>query len=274
LGILALRVAAWRVEVVPLLLSGVLIYGVAFAVRWRWMRQMLGMFKSESVARALEADPSKLDLKGELREITVLFCDIRNFTRFSENRPAAEVVRLLNRYFAVVVPIVEKHGGILNQYIGDGLMVLFGAPETQHDHARRAVAAAVEIVECVTALADQWRRLGADEFRIGVGVHTGKAVVGTIGSPQRIDYTAIGDTVNTASRIESCNKELGTEILLSAATVDALADDERRRVLSRSRRHALSVKGKTGQLEAYSVERSTGEDERAPREGAEKPSSV
>jgi adenylate cyclase len=228
------------------------------------------MFKSEAVAKALEADPSKLDLKGEQREITVLFSDIRNFTSFSEGHPAEQVVRLLNEYFAAVVPVVESHGGVLNQYLGDGLMVLFGAPSLQDDHALRAVNAAVEMVDRVHAMHDRWRRLGANKFRIGVGVHTGGAVIGTIGSPRRIDYTAIGDTVNTASRIESGNKELGTEILLSEKTVEALPEDTRGRVIARSRLHRLTVKGKTESLVVFSME-TNAEYDGDDRESFDKP---
>ena len=118
----------WHVEVVSMLMLGMLLYGTVFALRWRWMRQMMGMFKSEAVARAMEADPSHLDLTGEEREITILFSDIRNFTTFAEAHVPQEVVALLNEYFGVVVPTIEALGGNINQYIGDGLMVIFGAP--------------------------------------------------------------------------------------------------------------------------------------------------
>ena len=111
-------------------------------------------------------------------------------------------------------------------------MVIFGAPEQQPDHAARAVRAAAEVVRRVHALADRWKELGADGFRIGIGIHTGKAVVGTVGSPRRLDYTAIGDTVNTAARLESANKELHTEVLISQATFGLLPAAEKQRIAS------------------------------------------
>lgn len=242
----------YQVEVVAMLTLGVVLYGVTFALRWRWIRRMMGMVKSEAVARALENDPSKLDLKGEELWITVVFTDIRNFTAFSEDHSPQHVVRLLNAYFSATVPIIEAHGGIVNQYLGDGLMALFGAPQPLPDHAARAARAAVEIVQRVHELAEQWKRLGAAEFRIGVGVHTGPAVVGTVGSPRRLDYTAIGDTVNTAARIEAANKTLGTEILFSQATVQALPETFRNR-LRLARSEVLSLKGKEDQLMVYPV---------------------
>lgn len=218
----AFSLAAYRVEVVAMLALGLMVYGVSFALRWRWIRRMMGMVKSEAVAQALENDPSKLDLKGEELPITVVFTDIRNFTAFAESRSPQDVVRLLNAYFTAVVPIIEAEGGIVNQYLGDGLMALFGAPQPLPDHAVRASRAAVAIVRRVHELDARWKELGAEAFRIGVGVHAGQAVVGTIGSPRRLDYTAIGDTVNAAARIEAANKALGTEVLLSGATVAAL----------------------------------------------------
>jgi len=238
---------------VSMLLLGGLLYGAIFAMRWRWIRRMMGMVKSEAVARALEAGSVTLDLRGQQREITVLFCDIRDFTPFSETRSAHKVVRLLNAFFAAAVPAIEAEGGIVNQYIGDALMVLFGAPQAQADHALRAVRAAAEIVRRVHGLRDRWKDLGADGFRIGIGIHTGEAVVGTIGSPRRLDYTAIGDTVNTAARIESANKELQSEVLISQATFAALPADQRERISVMGESRTLSVKGKQETLQVYAI---------------------
>jgi adenylate cyclase len=249
----AFCLADWRVEMASMLLMGLLLYGTVFAARWRWIRRMMGMVKSEAVARALEAGGAKLDLRGEQRELTVLFCDIRNFTPFSECHSPHEVVRLLNAFFTVVVPAIEAEGGVLNQYVGDAMMVLFGAPRTQPDHALRAVRAAIDMLNRVHALADRWKELGAPDFRIGVGIHTGKAVVGTVGSPRRLDYTAIGDTVNTASRIESANKELHTEVLISQATFLALPEQDRQRLPLSPEPMTLTVKGKQETLQVYAI---------------------
>lgn len=189
----------WQVDLTPMLLLGMLVYGVSFALRWRWMRRMLGLVKSEAIACALEGDPGQLDRIGREAEITVLFSDIRNFTRYSETHAPRDVVRLLNEYFTAVVPILEAEGGTIAQYNGDGVMVMFGAPRRDDDHAAHGVRSALRIVREVHRLADRWRALDASLFRIGVGVHTGTAIVGVVGSPSRLDYTAHGDTVNTAA---------------------------------------------------------------------------
>lgn len=249
--ILAFRWASWRIEMMPMLMLGVVTYGSIFSLRWRWIRRMMGMVKSEAVARAMEATGS-LELRGEVREITVLFADIRNFTTFSEQHSAESVVKLLDGFFTAIVPIVEAHGGTVNLYIGDALMVLYAAPEPQRDHASRAVATAVAMVRRVHELEPLWVELGADDFRIGVGVHTGPAVVGTVGSPRRLDYTAIGDTVNTASRIESGNKELNGEVLISRATFQALSAEDIERLATVWTARKLKAKGKSEALDVYS----------------------
>ncbi len=253
LAVFAFCFGNWRMEMTPMFVLGVLLYGTIFAMRWRWIRRMMGMVKSEAVARALESGAAQLDLRGQQREITVLFCDVRNFTPYSERHSPHEVVRLLNAFFAVAVPAIEAEGGTVNAYIGDAVMVIFGAPQFQRDHAQRAVRAAAEVVRRVHSLRDLWKELGAEDFRIGVGVHTGSAVVGTVGSPRRLDYTAIGDTVNTAARIESANKELGSEILISQATFAGLPAPQQQQIAASSQPTALSVKGKQETLQVYSI---------------------
>lgn len=247
-------VTGWQVEMTAMSGLGVLLYAATFAMRWRWIRQMMGMVKSEAIARALVADPSKLDLKGEDRELTVMFADVRNFTTFSEEHAPHEVVALLNAYFGVVVPTIESNRGVLNTYLGDGVMVIYGAPEANPDHAEDAVVSAIEMVRQVHENAATWRELGSDDFRIGVGIHTGHAVVGTIGSPRRLDYTAIGDTVNSAARIESANKEVGSEILVSQSTYDALSESARKRLAGTWQAKELMVKGKREPLVVYPID--------------------
>jgi adenylate cyclase len=135
---------------------------------------------------------------------------------------------MLNAYFNAIVPIVEKEGGVIDKYMGDGLMVLFGAPVSCPDHALRALRASVGMTRAVRALRDEWRKLdvhgvwGEAGLRIGIGVHTGIVVLGAIGSKRRLDYTVIGDAVNVAFRIEGKNKDQETEILISKATHDEI----------------------------------------------------
>jgi adenylate cyclase len=195
-------------------------------------------------------------LRGEEREITVFFSDIRGFTDFSHGRSPLDVVRLLNHYFGIVVPIIERQGGIVNQYIGDGLMVIFGAPARQPDHAHRAIVAAVQVIEELHRRQVEWAAMGQPEFRIGIGIHTGKAVVGTIGSPRRMDYTAIGDVVNTASRIESANKAFGSEILVSEATLAQTPDPIARHLRGLGDPLRPEMKGISRELLVYRIDAS------------------
>ena len=155
---------------------------------------------------------------GEAREVTLLFSDIRGFTTLSETRPPQEVVAILNRYFTLQVDVIFRHGGSLDKFIGDAIMAFWGAPLDDPDHAKNAVACALEMVETLLAFRDELGELGKS-FDVGIGVHSGPAVVGLIGSEKRREYTSIGDTVNLASRIEGLTKEAGRRILVSRDTM-------------------------------------------------------
>lgn len=226
LAFVAFTSAQLVLPVSSLLVCGIITFALTFSLRWRFVRRTMGMFKSEAVARVIEADPSRLGLVAESCNVTILFADVRGFTTFSDRHQPQEAFRLLNSYFEQVVPTIEDNRGILNQYLGDGLMAIFGSPLPCTDHAFRAVLAALEMVNRVRSRQSVWKSMDAPEFRIGIGICTGDVVVGTIGSRRRLDFTAIGDTVNTAARIESATKEHECEILISGSTCESLSPQQ------------------------------------------------
>lgn len=154
-------------------------------------------------------------LGGELVAGSVLFADIRDFTSLAENLSSTDVVALLNHYFATVEPIVRKAGGWVAKFGGDSLLAVFGVPTFLPDHARRAVQAAVEIQAALTEFNRQQRILDGPQLRVGIGIAAGEMVAGNIGSPERMEYTVIGDTVNLAARIEELTKQWRVDILVS-----------------------------------------------------------
>ena len=174
------------------------------------------------VVKQILADPASIKLGGVNQTVTVLFADIRGFTRMSEHTSPERVVHLLNRYFTTMSEIILKHGGTVDKYIGDGLMALFGAPQATPDDAAGAISAAVEMQAAMAQVNADLRGAGLAEVSIGIGLHTGEATVGYIGSERRSEYTAIGDTVNVSARLETHAKP--GEILLSQETRNAAGD--------------------------------------------------
>jgi adenylate cyclase len=158
---------------------------------------------------------------SDIKQVAVMFVDFRSFTAGSRSRAPQEVVDRLDGAFAILVEILDRHGGIVNKFLGDGFLALFGAPFEAEDPAHRAVAAGREMLAAM-------ERINADTdwpLRIGIGIHFGEVVAGSIGSPRRKEYTVIGDTVNFASRIEALNKQFNSQFLISAAVRDALGED-------------------------------------------------
>lgn len=206
------------------------------------VRRAFGHYVDRRVVRRVLA--GDLRIAPERREVTVLFVDIRNFTRLSENRDAAEVFRLLSGALEAFAQEVQRQGGIVNKYLGDGLLAIFGAPETQDDHSRRAARTALNIVQEAKARAQDGRFPGLE---VGVGIHGGQVVVGDLGGERR-EFTAIGDVVNVASRIESANKELGTNILATRYVVDHLGGGAKVRPLP-----PTTLRGRDAPVEIFEV---------------------
>jgi adenylate cyclase len=160
---------------------------------------------------------------SDIRRVAVMFVDFRSFTAGARSRSPQEVVDRLDGAFAVLVEILDRHGGIVNKFLGDGFLALFGAPFEAADAAQRAVSAAREML----AAMDSVNKAASWPLRIGIGIHFGEVVAGNIGSPRRKEYTVIGDTVNFAARLESLNKEFNSQLLISAVVRDALGNDGR-----------------------------------------------
>ena len=186
------------------------------------IRKTFESYVAPAVVQEMLKHPEQLRLGGERREITVLFTDIRGFTTMSENLDPEALVKLLHDFLNPMSNIIINQGGTIDKYMGDAIMALFGAPLTQTDHPRLACRAALEMVASLAALNQTWAEQGRPPLRVGVGVNTGPVAVGNMGSDRLFDYTAVGDNVNLASRLEGLNKYYGTSILVSDTTAKAL----------------------------------------------------
>ncbi|MEP6636712.1 MAG: adenylate/guanylate cyclase domain-containing protein [Acidobacteriota bacterium] len=204
-------------------------------------------FLPEYVVKQMLDNPESFKLGGVNQTITVLFADIRGFTRISEHAPPEKIVNLLNRYFSAMTDIIFAHGGTLDKYLGDGLMALFGAPTTTPEDASNALNAAVAMQRRVIGINQELRDEGLVEIGVGIGLHTGEVTVGYIGSERRSEYTAIGDAVNTASRLES--NALGGEILISEATCKAAGNRYRM-----NKRDPITVKNRQQPVVLFEVD--------------------
>jgi adenylate cyclase len=186
------------------------------------IRKTFESYVAPTIVQEMLKHPEQLRLGGERREITVLFTDIRGFTTMSEHLDPEALVSLLHDFLNPMSNIIINHSGTIDKYMGDAIMALFGAPLIQADHPFLACRAALEMVATLEALNRTWAEQGRPPLKVGIGVNTGPVAVGNMGSDRLFDYTAIGDNVNLASRLEGLNKYYGTNILISDATAKAL----------------------------------------------------
>lgn len=198
-------------------------YSLTEGKKRRLLEDMFGRYVSAEVAREI-LEREEIQLGGTRQPVTVMFCDLRNYTSYCQGLNPHQVVAELNEYFADMTAEIKGHGGMVNKFIGDGILALFGAPVPHPDDPYRAVACALRMI----ARNDDYNRRraahGLEPLVLGVGIHTGDAVVGTIGAPEKMEYTAIGDTVNVASRIEGENKTFRTQLLISEATCELIRE--------------------------------------------------
>lgn len=218
--------------------------------RNRFLKRAFSSYVSPELLNIIIKNPDAMRLGGEKRIITVLFSDIRDFTSISERLEPERLVNLLNTYLDPMTRIVLKHRGMLDKYIGDAIMAMFNAPLDLPDHGRMAVLTALEMVEELKKMNEKIKTQGYPEIKIGIGINTGEAITGNMGTDMRFDYTAIGDTVNLASRLEGLNKLYGTNIIISSSTFDALRnkDEIKTRELD-----LIKVKGKEEPVRIYEV---------------------
>jgi len=210
------------------------------------LKTTMGKYMTAAVMDHLLA--GKVHLGGESITVTILFTDIRSFTTISERMNAQELVALLNEYFTEMVGIVMNEDGVVDKYIGDAIMAVFGAPVPKPDDAVHAVRAAVNMRVALRHLNDRLRERGVAPLRTGIGIHTGEVVAGNIGSERRMEYTVIGDAANLASRLESSTKELGVNILISEDTYQLTKDHIQVRPVKE-----ITVKGRAQPVMTYEV---------------------
>lgn len=214
------------------------------------IRNVFGKFvPREIIDDLVEKQSDEALLVGEKRRIVVLFSDIRSFTSISENNSAEAVVSFLNSHFTIMVDIIKKHGGSIDKFIGDAIFAIFGAPISYEDNADRAVRAAAEMIEALGDVRVEGLALPEIGYDIGIGLHEGEAIVGNIGSSEKFDYTAIGDTVNIASRLEGLTKHYHRKILLSEELYAQLDGTFPVREVD-----IVKVKGKLSATRLFSVE--------------------
>jgi adenylate cyclase len=210
------------------------------------VKEVFGRYIATQVSdRILNGD---VNLGGESREVTILFSDIRNFTAMSEEMAPQQVVAFLNAYFSEMVEAVFEQGGVLDKFLGDGMMAVFGSLGDQPDHAPRAVRTALRMKALLGKINGERAVEGKPPIAIGVGIHTAEVIVGNIGSTRRLEYTVIGDGVNTSSRVQALNKEFGTTILITETTFDAVSGEFECRLMPDTR-----IRGKQRQLKFYEV---------------------
>lgn len=212
------------------------------------IKNAMGKYLSQDIMKNVVNNIDDIKLGGKKANVTVLFSDIRGFTSMSEKMTAEEVSVILNEYFSEMEPIITKYNGVINKFIGDAVMAIFGEPIQDINHAQNSVRCAYEMLKRVEYLREKWLLEGKPKIEIGIGINTGEAFVGNIGSEKRLEYTVIGDTVNLASRIEGYNKVYKTNLLISSSTYSKVSD-----IVDVIRIADVTIRGKSKKMDIYEV---------------------
>ena len=216
------------IDVIWALITQILASTVAFYLNYRTQYRLRQQIKKQfehyldpRQVKQLQKNPEQLKLGGETRYATFLFTDVRGFTSMSESLPPEQVTYIMNKALTAQQAAVQKYGGMVDKYIGDAMMAIFNAPLDQADHEEQAIDCGLQIIENMEALNQEMKQEGLPEIAIGIGINSGNAVIGNMGSESRFDYTAIGDAVNTAARLESATKEQKVDLLIGESTSKA-----------------------------------------------------
>lgn len=212
------------------------------------IKQAMGKYLSQDIMKNVVKNIDDLKLGGKRAVVTVLFSDIRGFTSLSEKMSAEEVSVILNEYFAEMEPIITKYNGVINKFIGDAVMAIFGEPIQDINHPQNAVKCAYEMLKKVEYLREKWLFEGKPKIEIGIGINTGEVFIGNIGTETRMEYTVIGDTVNLASRIESYNKVYKTNLLVSSSTYSYISD-----IADVIKISEVQIRGKSKKMNIYEI---------------------
>jgi class 3 adenylate cyclase/CHASE2 domain-containing sensor protein len=235
----------WIDFVLPVIAAALVGLGSDALDRRRFRDSFARYLSRDVMAKVLADAPS---LQGEYREVSILFSDLRGFTTMSERMQPADIASHLNEYFDAMTAAIFKHHGMINDFVGDAVMAVFGAPVTDPEHAWNAVQSAIDMDRALTALNEEWKKKGLLELRMGIGIHTGRVFAGNVGGRDRIKYTVIGDPVNVASRVEGLNKDLSTTLLVTEETLAAVGDRVRARDCG-----PVAVKGRVEKVRVYEV---------------------
>ena len=234
------------------IVTGIISYAYRFSVedykKEKLKRAMKKYVNTTLVDDIMKNSEEEVKLGGKKTELTILIADMRGFTKISENLDPNEVTNLLNEYFGQMIPIIEQHNGAVNKFIGDAILAVFNEPIKDKRHPQNAIFCATKMLAKVQELKKKWKAEGKPEIGISIGINTGMAFIGNIGTPNHLEYTVIGDTVNVASRIEAQNRKFNTQLLISEKTYEYAKD-----ILDVIRISSVEIRGREKHIDIYEI---------------------